>query len=257
MRSLTLHPIFFSQDGNNFRREWDKEAFEARAKARLAAELEAEREEKKTEPGVIVQRAPLQRRTEDLQIAKYVGTRQVITGEEALNGAGAYYCKVCECHLRDSANYLAHINGKKHNRMLGMSMRAERSTLGEVRARLEAHKDRDAGGSELSADEKAAAYLEQWEERMRMREEEAKIEAAEKRRLKKLGGFIADDGDGAEGAGGSSGGAGPTGGGGSSGSGAAAQAEEEGEEEGTGAEADNEFAAMMGFGGFGGSKKQG
>ena len=56
-----------------------------------------------------------------------------------------------------------------------------------------------------------------------MREEEAKIEAAEKRRLKKLGGFIADDGDGAEGAGGSSGGAGPTGGGGSSGSGAAAQ----------------------------------
>ena len=155
MRSLTLHPILFSQDGNNFRREWDKEAFEARAKARLAAELEAEREEKKTEPGVIVQRAPLQRRTEDLQIAKYVGTRQVITGEEALNGAGAYYCKVCECHLRDSANYLAHINGKKHNRMLGMSMRAERSTLGEVRARLEAHKQ-DEAVQEMSKEEKAA-----------------------------------------------------------------------------------------------------
>ena len=127
-----------AKDGNNFRREWDKEAFEARAKARLEAELslEDDRERKKTETGVIVQRAPLQRRTEDLQIAKYVGTRQVITGEQALTGGGgAYYCKVCECALRDSQNYLAHINGKKHNRMLGMSMRAERSTLEEVKVR--------------------------------------------------------------------------------------------------------------------------
>ena len=37
--------------------------------------------------------------------------------------------------LRDSANYLLHINGRKHNRMLGMSMRAERSTLEEVKVR--------------------------------------------------------------------------------------------------------------------------
>ena len=52
-----------AKDGNNFRREWDKEAFEARAKARLEAELslEDDRERKKTETGVIVQRAPLQR----------------------------------------------------------------------------------------------------------------------------------------------------------------------------------------------------
>ena len=245
----------FAKDGNNFRREWDIEAFEKKAKERLDAELQLEedREHKMTEPAPIVQRAPLMRRTEDLQIAKYVGTRQVITGEEALNGAGAYYCKVCECHLRDSANYLAHINGKKHNRMLGMSMRAERSTLGEVRARLEAHKERDAGGSELSAEEKAAAYLEQFEERMRMREEEAKVEAAEKRRLKKLGGFIADgagDDEGAEGAGAAGG---PTGGG----PGLDVEAPPEEDPEGTADEPDNEFAAMMGFGGFGGSKKQG
>ena len=243
------------QDGNNFRREWDKEAFEKRAKERLENELllEDEREHKKTEPRAIVQRAPLMRRTEDLQIAKFVGTRQVITGAEALAGAGAYFCKVCECHLRDSQNYLAHINGKKHNRMLGMSMRAERSTLGEVRARLEAHKERDAGTSELSADEKAAAYLEQFEERMRVREEEAKLEAAEKRRLKRQGAGGADAIDADDGEGDAVASA-PTGGGGSGvlQGGAAAVADEE--EEYVADEPDQDFAAMMGFGGFSSTK---
>ena len=118
-----------------FRKSWDKEAFEARAKARLEQELEEEREQKIEAPQPIVQRAPLQRREADLQLTKYVNTRQMVTLGQATNGemSGVYYCSVCECHLRDSANYLLHINGKKHNRMLGMSMRAERATLGEVR----------------------------------------------------------------------------------------------------------------------------
>ena len=87
-----------AKDGNNFRREWDIEHFEKKAKERLDAErvLEEEREQAKTAPAPIVQRAPLQRRTEDLKLAKFVGTRQVITGAEALAGAGAYFCKVCD-----------------------------------------------------------------------------------------------------------------------------------------------------------------
>lgn len=44
-----------------------------------------------------------------------------------------YYCSVCDCILRDSASYLDHINGKYHNRALGMSMRVERSTPDQVR----------------------------------------------------------------------------------------------------------------------------
>ena len=257
----------FAKDGNSFRREWDKEAYEKRAKERLQAELEleadfggGERERKKSADaggtstststsggGAILQRAPLQRRTEDLQLTKFENTRQVVSGAEALSGqmAGAYYCKVCDCALRDSANYLLHINGKKHNRMLGMSMRAERSTLGEVRARLEAHKGGGGGGEggeELTADEKAKRYLDEFDERVRQREAEAKAEAAEKRRAARER--------------------------------AAAAAAEEQQEEATGGSgggpltardddwaadpaAEADMAAMMGFGGFGGSKKQG
>ena len=44
-----------------------------------------------------------------------------------------YYCSVCDCILRDSASYLDHINGKYHNRALGMSMRVERSTADQVK----------------------------------------------------------------------------------------------------------------------------
>lgn len=43
-----------------------------------------------------------------------------------------YYCSVCDCILRDSQSYLDHINGKWHNRALGMSMRVERSTVDQV-----------------------------------------------------------------------------------------------------------------------------
>ena len=47
-------------------------------------------------------------------------------------GQAGYYCSVCECILRDSQSYLDHINGKYHNRALGMSMRVERSTANDV-----------------------------------------------------------------------------------------------------------------------------
>ncbi|KAL1504062.1 hypothetical protein AB1Y20_010472 [Prymnesium parvum] len=178
----------FAKDGNNFRREWDKEAFEKKAKERLDAELalEEDREHAKTAPQPIVQRAPLQRRTEDLQLAKFVGSRQVVTGAQAMAGqmAGSYYCNVCECPLRDSANYLLHINGRKHNRMLGMSMRAERSTVGEVRARLEAHKG-DRAEQELPDDVKAERFLQEFDERLKQREAAAHLEAVEKRKQKK------------------------------------------------------------------------
>ena len=51
---------------------------------------------------------------------------------------------MCDCILRDSQSYLDHINGKYHNRALGMSMTVEKSTADDVRKKFEVlKKDKD------------------------------------------------------------------------------------------------------------------
>ena len=54
---------------------------------------------------------------------------------KSATGVG-WHCKVCDCFLKDSLTYLDHINGRKHQRFLGYSMRAEKSTIDDVKAKM-------------------------------------------------------------------------------------------------------------------------
>ncbi|KAJ3669296.1 hypothetical protein LUZ60_011246 [Juncus effusus] len=193
---------------NTFRRKFNKE--EILEKARQRDEKD-DGKHKSKDKGPPVQRQPLKHRDYEVDLESRLGKTQVITPIAPLSQQAGYYCSVCECVVKDSANYLDHINGKKHQRALGMSMRVERSSLSQVQQRFESLKKRKPAGtfSEQDLDERIQKHQEEEEERKRLRKEKKK----EKKEKEK----------------------------------AVAQEEQE--------EVDPEFLAVMGFGGFGTSKK--
>ncbi|XP_012833821.1 PREDICTED: zinc finger matrin-type protein 2 isoform X2 [Erythranthe guttata] len=130
---------------NTFRKKFDREEYLQRARAREEKEAEAGKRTKSSGPPV--QRKPLKHRDYEVDLESRLGKTQVVTPIAPLSQQAGYYCSVCECVVKDSANYLDHINGKKHQRALGMSMRSERATLEQVKDRFEVLKKRkDTGG---------------------------------------------------------------------------------------------------------------
>ena len=58
-----------------------------------------------------------------------------------------------QCIVKDSANFLDHINGKKHQKALGMSMRIERVGLEAVKNRFESNKRKQQQQAERNEDD--------------------------------------------------------------------------------------------------------
>lgn len=77
-------------------------------------------------------RAPLKAREFALDLKERVGRYTIVTAATPLQNRGGYYCDVCDCLLKDSSTYLDHINGRPHQKKLGMGMYVERSTLAQV-----------------------------------------------------------------------------------------------------------------------------
>lgn len=199
------------------RRIWDKEEFAKRAKERTAAEEALDDPARKKI--LAVKRDDLRAREKDVNLSATLGKSRVIAS--ARDAGGGFYCKTCDCVLKDSINYLDHVNGKKHQRNLGMSMRVERSTLDQVKARLAAKKrEREqtkAGPATYDLDSRVAALQEEENERARKKRERVKRKRREVQDAKTK--------------------------------------EEKVKAVEAGLGPDDDIAAMMGFGGFGGSKK--
>ncbi|ETW47950.1 hypothetical protein PFMALIP_03985 [Plasmodium falciparum MaliPS096_E11] len=122
---------------------------------------------------------------ENLLLEKNLGKVQILTQKTPKNEQGGYYCKICDCVLKDSQTYLDHINGKNHNRMLGYSMKVKKVTLDDVKKRLSLLKDKKQNKTEdVEKDpyEDAKKNLKDMQE-----DEERRIQKRkEKKMLKKL-----------------------------------------------------------------------
>ncbi|XP_019080365.1 uncharacterized protein LOC100263190 isoform X2 [Vitis vinifera] len=154
---------------NTFRRKFDKEEYLERARKREQEEEEGGRHKSKSK-GPPVQRKPLKHRDYEVDLESRLGKTQVVTPIAPLSQQAGYYCSVCECVVKDSANYLDHINGKKHQRALGMSMRVERASLQQVQERFEVLKKRRTPGSfteQVVSSTKGSIYLTSHEPQLR------------------------------------------------------------------------------------------
>lgn len=170
---------------NTFRRKWDRDEYRDRARDREREEEDRYRPKARGPP---VQRKPLKHRDYEVDLTSRLGKTQVVTQVAPLSQQAGYYCSVCECVVKDSANYLDHINGKKHQRALGMSMRVERATLQQVQERFgNLKRKKDAPG--FSEGELEARLLKQEEE-----EEEKKRQRRERKKEKKKDKGVEDEG---------------------------------------------------------------
>lgn len=129
-----------TQRPDDHRRKWDREEYEKLAEERKQAEKDLKDDAEKKKKGPPVKREMLKTREYKVDLDSKLGKSIVINKNTPTSQSGGYYCNVCDCVVKDSINFLDHINGKKHQRNLGMSMKVERSSLDAVKKRFEMNK---------------------------------------------------------------------------------------------------------------------
>merc|ERR1712093_473467 len=86
------------------------------------------------------QRTYLKQRTHELELEKDLGKSKVVTLHTIKPMQGGYWCSVCECLLKDSQSFLDHVNGRRHNRNLGMNMKVEAIGVDRIKDKLKSMK---------------------------------------------------------------------------------------------------------------------
>jgi len=120
------------------RRVWDREEYAQKAADREAAQRITELPKRPSE-----KRKDLEVTREnnlDSVYAEHIGKTVMFGGKGAVPKDLGFYCKVCKCSMKDSTVYTAHMNGKKHQQMLGMSLRTTQATAKDVRERIKENK---------------------------------------------------------------------------------------------------------------------
>lgn len=166
---------------DDHRRKWDRTQYERVAQERIR-NLSKDASKDDEAPTT---RELLKRRDYKVDLDSKLGKSVVISKTTPSSQSGGYYCNVCDCVVKDSINFLDHINGKKHQRNLGMSMKVERSSLDQVKLRFqqnkkkmeEKQKDYELDAKVREAKEEEERYKEYKREKRKDRKRKADDEA--------------------------------------------------------------------------------
>merc|ERR1712217_319105 len=120
------------------------------------------------------QRTFLKQRSVELNLEKNLGKSAVVTQHTIKPMQGGYWCSVCECLLKDSSTYLEHVNGRRHNRNLGMNMKVEKIGVDRVREKLKAMSKKPEVIEQEDITERLKTLEEQAEEKKRKKKEKKK-----------------------------------------------------------------------------------
>ncbi|XP_003388316.1 PREDICTED: zinc finger matrin-type protein 2-like [Amphimedon queenslandica] len=159
---------------DGFRRTWDRSLYEGLAKERLKKDSKG-KDDKDDKPQ---ERELLKHRDYKIDLDGKLGKSLVITQATPQSQSGGYYCNVCDCVIKDSINFLDHINGRKHQKNMGMSMKVEKSTLDQVKRRF-------AVAQEKKQEEKKQYDFDERMKELHEEEEKLKEYRREKRKERK------------------------------------------------------------------------
>lgn len=73
----------------------------------------------------------------EAKVGKTLTIAKDMTGSTSGKGKSPFYCSVCEVDFNDSHSFVDHLNGKRHNRILGMNMKVEAVSADRIRDKLE------------------------------------------------------------------------------------------------------------------------
>ncbi|KAM4891832.1 zinc finger matrin-type protein 2-like [Sylvia borin] len=177
----------------DFCQKWDKDEYKKLAEKQLTEE----REKKDGKPAQPIKRELLQHQDYKVDLESKLGKTTVITKSTPQSEMGEYYCNICDCVVKDSINFLDHINDKKHQRNLGLSMWVKCSILDQVKKCFEVNKkvqekqkdyDFDERMEELCEKEEKAKVYKKQREKKRRAEEDLAFE--EKDEMASVTGFL-------------------------------------------------------------------